>query len=278
MNKFAKTIVSLIMALTYGILIEMLCKVVELLGYQTLVALVAAVGIFASVPLGLRLVDWFFKPSNKKKSKKAVKQRAKSKLDDAGGVEGDPEPKTSMRTLEQMERKFKKWRDDNPDLNFMGVIIEQMKALARTQKVFDEITTDSMLRARKGTEVSPETLNLTIESAREAFGKTVEEMRQNFSDIYNLLLIAGVKNGNARRADVNIEALTLEVNSNHAKLQRLRELSEQVILYINHADMAGENVGIDTEIEVLKQINARRYGARVGELRAEAPRVRRIIK
>lgn len=162
------------------------------------------------------------------------------------------------RSLGRMRRHFSGWQKHNPELSIIGTVISQIDALEQCQQVFDEVTHGSYLGeldARQGA-----ALEQTFAESRKALNQTAEEMRRNFSDIYNLFLAAGAKNGNAKKSDVNGEMLTRELAENNVKLQKLRELNGQVILFIGSISEDRGNVALDAEITVLKQLNARRYG------------------
>lgn len=162
------------------------------------------------------------------------------------------------RSLGYMRRHFSGWQKRNSELDIIGAAISQIDALEQCQQVFDEVTHGSYLGELDVRQHAA--LEQTFTESRKALNQTAEEMRRNFSDIYNLFLAAGAKNGNAKKSDVNSEMLTRELAENNVKLQKLRELNGQVILFVGSISEDRDNVALDAEITVLKQLNARRYG------------------
>lgn len=215
----------------------------------TLVIVMALLGVLGADNLfGLKLTS----TNEKTGTTPGQSDTSKSSQEEIQSTQPNTKAVDPARSLERMEQKFRKWKRNNPELDFMSVILSQMHMLKENRKVFEEVTRDSKCGQRG-------------EESRKVFENTVEEIRQNFSDIYNLLLIVGVKNGGAKKAHVNVNALTREINSNFTKLQKLRELNEQIILFVNEVEGRYENVPIDSEIAVLKQLNTERCGSDVSE-------------
>ena len=148
------------------------------------------------------------------------------------------------RHIPAMRRHFKRWARINPEIKqTISVILGQMDQLAMMTNIFDTIIKTSEY-GHKG------------EDCRQAFEYTVSQIRQNFSDIYNLMILAGANQGKATMETLDQIALAKELNSNRIKLELLSELNMEVTRYINQTDGPYDNAMLEAEIETLSRMNA----------------------
>lgn len=148
------------------------------------------------------------------------------------------------RHIPAMRRHFKRWARINPEIKqTISVILGQMDQLAMMTNIFDTIIKTSEY-GHKG------------EDCRQAYEYTVSQIRQNFSDIYNLMVLAGANQGKATMETLDQIALAKELNSNRIKLELLGELNVEVTRYINQTDGPYDNAMLEAEIETLSRINA----------------------
>lgn len=148
------------------------------------------------------------------------------------------------RHIPAMRRHFKRWARINPGIKpTVSVVLGQMDQLAMMTNIFDTIIKTSEY-GHKG------------EDCRQAYDFTVSQMRQNFSDIYNLMILAGANQGKATMETLDQIALAKELNSNRIKLELLSELNVEVTRYINQTDGPYDNAMLEAEIETLNRMNA----------------------
>ena len=133
----------------------------------------------------------------------------------------------------------------------IGVIISEMHQLAITHDIFEEVIEDSEF-GYKG------------QDSRKVFDHTADQIRQNFNDIYNLMLLAGANEGQATLKTVDLNALAWELNSNRTKLALLTELNTQIVRLVNQIDSVHDNVMTEAEIEALAILNAVRFSRAAG--------------
>lgn len=100
--------------------------------------------------------------------------------------------------------------------------------------------------------------------SRKVFDNTASQIRQNFSDIYNLMLLAGANEGQATLKTIDLNALAWELNSNRTKLALLSELNTQIVRLVNQIDGTHDNVMTEAEIEALAILNAMRFSKAAG--------------
>jgi hypothetical protein len=151
-----------------------------------------------------------------------------------------------------MQRRFKKWARQNPEMaETIQVIISQMHQLALDHDIFEEIVEDSNF-GYKG------------QDSRRVFDHTASQIRQNFNDIYNLMLLAGANEGLATMKTVDLNALAWELNGNRTKLALLAELNTQIVRLVNQIDGVHDNVMTEAEIEALAILNAMRFSKAAG--------------
>lgn len=156
------------------------------------------------------------------------------------------------RSIPKMQRKFKKWAKLNPEMaETIEVVIAQMHQLAVDHDIFEDVVEDSEF-GYKG------------ENSREVFDRTARQIRQNFSDIYNLMLLAGANQGQATMKTVDLNALAWELNGNRTKLTLLAELNTQIVRLVNQIDSVHDNVMTEAEIEALAILNAMRFSKAAG--------------
>ena len=156
------------------------------------------------------------------------------------------------RSIPKMQRKFKKWAKQYPEMaETIGVIISEMHQLAITHDIFEEVVEDSEF-GYKG------------QDSRKVFDHTAAQIRQNFNDIYNLMLLAGANEGQATLKTVDLNALAWELNSNRTKLALLTELNTQIVRLVNQIDSVHDNVMTEAEIEALAILNAVRFSRAAG--------------
>ena len=148
-----------------------------------------------------------------------------------------------------MARKLKKWARTNPDIkSVISVVLSQMQDLATATCIFEDVIKDSEF-GHKG------------RGSRPAFDFTVSQIRRNFIDICNLLILAGANQGKATTKTLDQIALARELNSNRIKLELLNNLNAEVVQLVNQVDTAYDNAMMEAEIETLSQMNAARLGA-----------------
>ena len=158
----------------------------------------------------------------------------------------------NARSIPVMQRKFKKWAKQNPEMaETIQVIISQMHQLAIDHDIFEAVVEDSEF-GYKG------------KDSRKVFDHTASQIRQNFSDIYNLMLLAGANEGQATLKTIDLNALAWELNSNRTKLALLSELNTQIVRLVNQIDGTHDNVMTEAEIEALAILNAMRFSKAAG--------------
>ena len=156
------------------------------------------------------------------------------------------------RSIPKMQRQFKKWAKLNPDMaETIQVVISQMHQLAVDHDIFEEVVEESEF-GYKGLD------------SRKVFDHTAKQIRQNFSDIYNLMLLAGANEGQATLKTVDLNALAWELNGNRTKLALLSELNTQIVRLVNQIDSIHDNVMTEAEIEALAILNAMRFSKAAG--------------
>ena len=152
------------------------------------------------------------------------------------------------RHIPAMARKLKKWAKTNPDIkSIISVVLSQMQDLATATCIFEDILKDSEFGYRG-------------QESRQAFEFTVSQIRRNFIDIYNLLILAGANQGKATTKTLDQIALARELNSNRIKLELLNNLNAEVVQFVNQVDSAYDNAMMEAEIEFIARKNAARLG------------------
>jgi len=165
------------------------------------------------------------------------------------------------RSIPKMQRQFKKWAKLNPEMaETIEVVISQMHQLAVDHDVFEDVVEDSKY-GYKG------------QDSREVFDHTASQIRQNFNDIYNIMILAGANEGQATLKTVDLNALAWELNGNRTKLTLLAELNTQIVRLVNQIDSVHDNVMTEAEINALAYLNAMRFSKAAGfaaEMNTEA--------
>lgn len=156
------------------------------------------------------------------------------------------------RSIPKMQRHFKKWAKLNPEMaETIQVIISQMHQLALDHDIFEDVVEDSNF-GYKG------------EDSRKVFDHTASQIRQNFNDMYNLMVLAGANEGLATMKTIDLSALAWELNGNRTKLALLAELNTQIVRLVNQIDSVHDNVMTEAEIEALAILNAMRFSKATG--------------
>jgi hypothetical protein len=156
------------------------------------------------------------------------------------------------RSIPKMQRQFKKWAKLNPEMaETIEVVISQMHQLAVDHDVFEDVIEDSKY-GYKG------------QDSRKVFDHTASQIRQNFNDIYNLMVLAGANEGQATMKTVDLNALAWELNGNRTKLTLLAELNTQIVRLVNQIDSVHDNVMTEAEINALAYLNAMRFSQAAG--------------
>ena len=183
------------------------------------------------------------KQKQPKEAKPSVSQKLAAKLH-LSKIRKKWQKSSHSRHIPAMRRHFKRWARVNPEIKpTISVVLGQMDQLAMMTNIFDTILKTSEY-GHKG------------EDCRQAYDFTVSQMRQNFSDIYNLMILAGANQGKATMETLDQIALAKELNSNRIKLELLGELNVEVTRYINQTDGPYDNAMLEAEIETLSRMNA----------------------
>lgn len=190
------------------------------------------------------VAEWSEESVNAQKGKKAKKATPKSarripKIHFGNLFTKRKKPRTTKAIFKRLTKYAKK----NPAVSeYVYKIAQQMLVMLQYRAAFNAIVRESEHGDRG-------------EQSRAVFEATLEEMRQNYSDILNLFIAAGADVGKATKKTLNVSALKEELDSNQLKLDYLHQLLEQVTIYVNQVDGAGVNLGIETEIAALSQLN-----------------------
>ena len=207
----------------------------------TLWMLMKNIGI-ALLDLFVDLLNWLANLANAREGKRAAASKPAKKIPKIhfGNLFAK---RKKPRTTKAIFRRLTKYAKKNPAVSeYVYKIAQQMLVMLQYQAAFDAIVRESEHGDRG-------------EKSRKVFEATIEEMRQNYSDMLNLFIAAGADVGKATKKTLNTPALKEELDSNQLKLDYLHQLLEQVTVYINQVDGAGVNLGIETEIATLSRLN-----------------------
>lgn len=222
-------IVPLLMAIIIGFLV---------------VAFLFWLGAYKVINDGLAIVEYL---KGKNHEQISLFRRIKAKLH-LMAIRKKWQKSSHSRHIPAMARKLKKWAKTNPDIkSVISVVLSQMQDLATATCIFEDILKDSEFGYRG-------------QESRQAFEFTVSQIRRNFIDIYNLLILAGANQGKATTKTLDQIALARELNSNRIKLELLNNLNAEVVQFVNQVDSAYDNAMMEAEIEFIARKNAARLG------------------